>query len=92
VVAGGGKEDLQFAGAIVLFLNLAIELSAFQIVDEALGNLPLDSVLLVPNGAHAGELCLRGTLDIEYNFARTPAPGLLFLCFLRTYLGVLYLL
>ena len=82
-VVPGEEGDRQPTGARALVLDLALDPLASQVVDEALGNLSAEVVLLAPDPALAGELGSRGAFDPERDFlAGACASSVTFLHFL----------
>lgn len=62
-VVPGEEGDRHATGARALVLDLALGPMPSQVVDEALGNLSAEVVLLAPDPALAGELGSRGAFD-----------------------------
>src|SRR5215208_1289377 len=72
VIGPAGIED-DLHGASALFVDLALQLPAVEIEDEAPGHLSLDLVLLVPDRAPARELGPGVAPDLQRGFPRRRA-------------------
>src|SRR5215207_1659435 len=72
VIGPAGIED-DLHGASALFVDLALQLPAVEIEDEAPGHLSLDLVLLVPDCAPARELGPGIAPDLQRGFPRRRA-------------------
>ena len=82
-VVPGKEGDRHATGARALVLDLALGPMPSQVVDEALGNLSAEVVLLAPDPALAGELGSRGAFDPERDLlAGACASSVTFLHFL----------
>src|SRR5215207_8872989 len=67
----GDQDDLEIAGAPVLFLDAARELPPFQVEREALGDLAAQHATLLPHRAEAGERGLGVPFQADHDIRLT---------------------